>query len=370
MPNPIQIFKAGKHTAMSGATLTFSEADLQSMVNAYDPALHEAPIVVGHPKTDDPAYGWVKSLNFSEGVVTALPDQVDAEFAELNKQGKFKKVSASLYTPDAPNNPVPGVYYLRHVGFLGAQPPAIKGLKTAQFSDNEEGVVEFADWDKMTISNLFRKLREYIIGKDGADTADQILPDYEINRLQNNAAIDNEEDGIKSYFSETPPNNQGDEMSAEDKALLEKLQAENADLKKQNAEFAENEKAQKFAVIHKDNEAFAETLIADGKLLPVNKESTVALLDSTAAITAPIEFGEGDKKSSKHPYDLLKEQLKSSPKLVEFGQAGKGEESVDITEDAHAMAAEAVNFIESEKAAGRVINSAEAIKHVMNKHQK
>ena len=61
MPS-LHIFKPGRQTAMSGATLDFSESDLAACAQAYDPALHEAPLVIGHPKHDGPAYGWVKSL--------------------------------------------------------------------------------------------------------------------------------------------------------------------------------------------------------------------------------------------------------------------------------------------------------------------
>ena len=71
---------------------------------------------------------------------------MDAAFAETVAAGRFKKIFASFYSPDAPANPVPGVYYLRHVGFLGAQPPAVTGLRSPEFADNEAGVVEFADW--------------------------------------------------------------------------------------------------------------------------------------------------------------------------------------------------------------------------------
>ena len=131
----LHIFKPGRQTAMSGAVLDFSESDLAASARAYDPALHEAPIVIGHPKHDAPAYGWVKSLAASGDGLNAEPHQVDADFAELVASGRYKKISASFYLPDAPNNPVPGVYYLRHVGFLGAQPPAVKGLKQAEFAD-------------------------------------------------------------------------------------------------------------------------------------------------------------------------------------------------------------------------------------------
>ncbi|AMO58265.1 hypothetical protein [Endozoicomonas montiporae] len=129
----IHIFKAGNHTSSQGQSLSFTEDHLKASVEAYDPSLHEAPIVIGHPKGNAPAWGWVSSLSYGEDGLTASPDQVDANFEELVQAGRFKKVSASFYPPDSANNPVPGVFYLRHVGFLGAQPPAIKGLKGVDF---------------------------------------------------------------------------------------------------------------------------------------------------------------------------------------------------------------------------------------------
>lgn len=146
--NPIEIFRAGTHTDSHGATLSFSEGDLASMAKAYDPALSEAPIVVGHPKADAPAYGWIKSLSAEGGRLFAAPDQVDPSFAEMVRAGRFKKLSASLYSPASPANPKPGAWYLRHVGFLGAQPPAIKGLAPVNFAAGEEEgtiTVEFSE---------------------------------------------------------------------------------------------------------------------------------------------------------------------------------------------------------------------------------
>ena len=102
-------------------------------------------IVVGHPVTDGPAYGWVKALNFAAGGLEAEPDQVDPAFAEMVAAGRFKKISASFYPPESPKNPVPGVYYLRHVGFLGAQPPAVKGLRAPSFAEGDEAItLEFS----------------------------------------------------------------------------------------------------------------------------------------------------------------------------------------------------------------------------------
>lgn len=360
---------------MSGAALAFSESDLLATVKAYDPAVHEAPLVVGHPKTDDPAFGWVKSLSFADGMLSAEPDQVDAAFAELVNDGKFKKVSASFYTPDSPNNPVPGVYYLRHVGFLGAQPPAVKGMKSASFADNEEGVIEFSDWDMLSVASIFRRIRELFIVKFGIDDADKAISPYEIDYLQNSAAqTSNDDMSGKSLFSEKPD---GDEMTEQDKLKMAKLEAENATLAAANAAheakavaFAEAEQAQKTAAIHTENANFAEELIKEGKLLPVNKDETIAFMNHLAVADASIEFGEGDAKAKKTPLQIYKDHLTAAPKLVEFAEKGgaDGAEIKDISEDADAMAVEAVAFTESEKAAGRVVNAAQAIEHVKNKH--
>ena len=81
----------------------------------------------------------LKSLSLNGGDLLAEPDQLDPQFAELVGNGRFKKVSASFYLPDSPNNPKPGTLYLRHVGFLLAQPPSHWGQLTL-FGEKEEGV--------------------------------------------------------------------------------------------------------------------------------------------------------------------------------------------------------------------------------------
>ena len=53
----IHIFKAGTHTDMHGKKLPFTPDDLAACVKAYDPSVHEAPLVIGHPRTEDPGVG-------------------------------------------------------------------------------------------------------------------------------------------------------------------------------------------------------------------------------------------------------------------------------------------------------------------------
>lgn len=318
--NTIQIFKTGKHTAMSGTALSFTETDLSATAAAYDPAKHEAPIVCGHPSHDAPAYGWIRSLAFADGALEADPAQVDPGFAELVAGGAYKKISASFYTPDSPSNPVPGVYYLRHVGFLGAQPPAVKGLRNPSFAETEQGIVEFGDWDDRTIARLLRSLRDWMISKYGKAEADEALPGWDVQSISDSAAQPEQDDSSSSQgFHENKPT-KGDEMSAEDKARLFALEQENTRLKAEQAAFAEAEKKRVADAQHADNAAFAEDLVKQGRLLPAQKDVAVATLDFISCQEKVVEFGEGGAK--KPLIDAFKEVLKTVPKQVEFAEVG------------------------------------------------
>ena len=79
----IEIFAAGTHTAASGVAITMTPADLAGIAAAYDPGRHEAPLVIGHPTTNGPAYGWVQQLRVTGDRLLARPHQVNPEFAEL-----------------------------------------------------------------------------------------------------------------------------------------------------------------------------------------------------------------------------------------------------------------------------------------------
>ena len=140
LPGGIEIFRAGRHIDDAGVAHHFSDADVDGMAASYNPALREAPLTVGHPKDNLPAYGWVKALaRNADGVLAITPHNVEPQFAEMVAARRFPKRSASFYPPQSPNNPTPGKWYLRHVAFLGAQAPAIAGLKDIQFSEDDAG---------------------------------------------------------------------------------------------------------------------------------------------------------------------------------------------------------------------------------------
>lgn len=318
-PKPIHVFRAGKHVTRHGETLEFSESDIAAIAAAYDPALHEAPFVVGHPKTDAPAYGWGLRFTASGPDLFAVGHQINPEFAELVNSGAFKKRSLKLYRPNDPVNPKPGAWYPQHVGFLGANPPAVKGLKPVELSEDENLVeVEFGEWEDRTIAALFRRLREWFIGAHGQETADRVIPGDDVDALVEDAARETAPALPSPAFSEQS-HHQEETVTPEEAARIE---AENAALKAQVAESKAREKAAQDAARKVGAVEFCEGLIAAGKLLPAEKDSAVGLL-LMASASAPVEFGEGNDAVTETPLPRLQALLSELPKRVEFGEVAK-----------------------------------------------
>ena len=303
---PLHIFRAGTHTDASGRTVTLSEADIAASAAAYDPAKHEAPIVIGHPKTDGPAYAWVESAAASGKDLEAKAAQVDPAFAELVETGRYKKISTSFYAPDAAANPVPGVWYIKHVGFLGAQPPAVKGLRAVAFADGEAGVVEFADWAATTNATMWRRLREWLIGKEGQEVADLVAPAYDIDYLRDQAQ--QSEPVASTAFAEPP------QESTVTKEEADRLRAENLRLQAEA-----NQRAT--AARHAQSVAFAEEQIAANRVKPKHKDALVAFLDFAEAPATDgqsVAFGEGDAR--KPLGAALREFVQDLGPVVDFSE--------------------------------------------------
>ncbi|WP_333661019.1 hypothetical protein [Acinetobacter sp.] len=369
---PIEIFKIGTHTATNGQTLPFDKTMLADAVSAYQPDLHEAPIVVGHPKDNHPAFGWIDHLELTDdGVVLAHPKQVDADFAELVKEGKYKKRSASWYLPDSPANPTPGKLYLRHVGFLGAVPPALKGLGDVQFSEDEQGVVEFADvspYTFSTIGRVLRRLREWWIAEKGLNVADQLIPDYEIRDIEDqaNRMI---QDNIQSTKSTIQPFSfSEDDMTQQETKdqTIARLERELADAKQTgNADFSEQQTALKQReqqIAKREIGLQIDALIKDGKVLPANKAGLVEFMASLDDGDHVIEFGEGDKAVKQSPRQFMTDFLANQPKVIEFGEVsgsdgGGGNTSLNPQE----LGKKAQAYHQKEAAAGNHISFSEAV---------
>ncbi|WP_051284379.1 hypothetical protein [Desulforegula conservatrix] len=230
----MEIFSAGTHTDKNGKSREWTDADLANMAEKYNAQKdHEAPLVIGHPAENAPAWGWVESLKAEGSRLFAKCRQVAPEFAEMVNSGMFKKRSISLY-PDM---------LLRHVGFLGAQPPAVKGLKDFAFSGSEEcPEYEFQETN-MSVEALEKKLAE-----------------SEAARLE----------------AEKTTN------------------AVKAELARQNAEFSENQKKTR----RKEIDELISAGIKAGKILPAwEKQGLAEFMAALDENEATYEFSEGKKVS-------------------------------------------------------------------------
>lgn len=371
----IEIFRAGTHQPMQGAAVTITSDDLAAIAAAYDVALHEAPIVAGHPVHDAPAYGWVKGLTAKDGVLLAETGDVDADFAGLVKAGRFKKISASFYQPDSPANPKPGAWHLRHVGFLGAMPPAVKGLRNASFADGETGVVDFAGemdvaYDLAApLARFLRRMREWFLTAPGGglDVADSLAPSWEIDAIA--SAADRAIARAAPAFSEThtdkdeEPRMAADtkeDMAAQAAALKQREDAlaENAAaFEKKQAAFAEKEKAAR----HDENAALIAGMVKEGRVAPALAASMTAFMDGLDH-TLSVSFGEGEAQQT--PLEYFRGMLMKAGPVIDFGERTAGDDlPMDFADGAELKAA-AGQYMKEQAGKGVHVSAAEAVTHV------
>ena len=114
---------------------------LDEMASSYDPAKHHAPLVLGHPDTD---------------TLWAKIEKVTGEARRMVREGQFQHVSMAVY----PEFEATGGTYLRHVGLLGAAPPAMKGMVPVKFADKEGAKIERYDDLTLPIGDPAISLRQ------------------------------------------------------------------------------------------------------------------------------------------------------------------------------------------------------------------
>jgi hypothetical protein len=149
----IEIARVGRFRDSAGAWHDFTFDRLRKIAAKYDPSRRDAPLVLGHPTVDGPAHGWIKRLAVSGDKLFAQPAYVTAALKEAVDNGLYRHVSMSLYDDDG----------LRHVGILGATPPAIDGLAPLSFSGDAAATFDFDNGEKenqMTIEELTQKVAD------------------------------------------------------------------------------------------------------------------------------------------------------------------------------------------------------------------
>lgn len=312
----IEVFRPGEFKPMSGAPISYSAADLRAIADAYDPAVAPAPVVVGHPEIDAPAYGWVESFDYDADRERLFANlhEIEPAFAEMVQTGRFKKVSMAYFAPGQGHNPVPGTWYPKHLGFLGAAAPGVPGLKNARFAGDEGVAFEVAFGAAQESASLFRKLRDLLIEKFGIDAADKALPSWQIEWLDDSA----EAQASPAYAAVPSPLKPAEKEPAVTQPPDPAFAAREAELARREAELATRETA----LAHTDNAAFAEALVQDGKLLPASQAKVVAILNALPG-QASVSFAAGAEALS--PAAALKQVLEAQPRIVSFGAQELGE---------------------------------------------
>ena len=364
----VPIFQGGKQTDSQGLEHDGDEL-IDQAVAKFDPSYHEAPLTVGHPKDNSPAFGWVESIKktiqtLKDGttvnMLMAKFKDVVPEFASAVQQGLYKKRSASFY-PDG---------RLRHVGFLGGMPPAVKGLADLKFSADDKAIefeepIQFMSgwWGLEQTAMIFRRLRDFFIEKFGLDEADNVFSSSGIDSIKDSAdqlsrvelpqtaetPLFSEKEGkdMPKTFTEEELQAQleleRDRITAEKNAEFAEQQktaqeateaAKKADTKRLadieaaktavraevEAKFAEREKTMKADAHKKEVSEFISSSIQTGKILPAWAKMGLAQFMETLPSDAAIEFGEEGAKVSKTLYEFFRSFLAEIPKTVNFGE--------------------------------------------------
>lgn len=291
--NWIDVFKVGNHTDSSGKTQEWSEVDLQAIVDKYNNQdkenKHRAPAIVGEHQSDTSlvAYGWVKSLKFEDNHLFAQFEKLNKDFKEMVNEGSFNTISIGLY-PD---------HLLQHIAFLGAKPPAIKGLeppqfsemtytKTKQFASNQQN---FNTNKEQSVDEFIKNVTAFLREKYGEDVSNDALA--KMNELKGSVNLKPKDDKKdKPEFSESP------EQIAQRKRL---------------------ERVEKELQDEKDKTYFNE-MAKKAIVLPRQQAAAKAILDTIRKSESTIQFSEDGPELSGET--AFKEFLATFPPVVTFGE--------------------------------------------------
>jgi len=368
----VEIFAAGTHVDSSGKRRTWTTADLDAIV-ANHSAAAPAPIVVGHPAIDAPAYGWTGGgLSRVADRLYAKFTDVEPQFAQLVAEKRFPNRSVKI--ADGPAGPK-----LVHVGFLGAAPPAIEGLKPIEFAADDSAsaaVYEFSQssaYGMQLIASGMRRMREFFIEKFGLEAADRVTPDYSITGLEQLAADAAKDDSSASGVAagrapsaafaaasssvDPEPHVSQEQLDAATAAVaVEKARADAAEAKL--AQFSAAERLTK-------SQSLIAAHVAAGRLLPAQAEGLAefrASIDDGATFEFAAADGTKTPKSRVAQFDALLDAL---PVQIESGIHSGADTAVGAAgSDPAAIAAKAAEYVAEQAKAGVTISIAEAVNHV------
>lgn len=320
-------FKSGKQTDSQERTKEFKKEDLDKIVETYNNGKNDAPIVIGHPKSNAPAWGWIESLKRSGEYLLAKPKDLAPEFKEWVGKKMFKKVSMSIGSDGA----------LRHIGFLGAAAPAVKGLPDVSFTEAEYSEFEFAEYGEMgVVAGMFQNIREFFIEKFGKEVADKIISSWDVDYLRDSdkPAVkqgqpefqepDRKEDltmSDKTFTEDEVKAKLKEEKSKLEKDFSEQLSKKDEDLKsekKKTADFEGSQRKKKIA-------DFVEQMKKEGKLAPAEEKlglnvEFLETLDDQEVHEFTDSSGEGAGTKKETQLSRVMNYLENRGKVIEFSE--------------------------------------------------
>ena len=335
----IPFLKPGTYNAVGGKEVTFSEDDLNEIVTATQNRNYQndsIPIVIGHPKIDSPAWGWIKkdAITNTNNILVALAENenLNEDFISWFKKKLYTTVSAKIRKDKS----------IAHIGFLGAQPPAVAGLPAVALSENDEDIlceIELADfeasgWGAKAIGRLLRNIKLYFAEKEGADKANTLLPEYDIEEAATAPRIWQKDSGYKFNESEEQTKiiklKEEEEMKELDDAKTQLAEKDTA-LIEANAKlkaFEDKQKADALAAKKNEFVAFCESDEVKVRIKDGEKDSIVETLLALDAVEA-FEFGEGDSKQTVAPVDVVKNLISRLPNVVPATQTATTQNAAD-----------------------------------------
>ena len=214
--------------------------------------------------------------------------------------------------------------------FLGAMPPAVKGLEAIAFAD-ADNAIEFSMTDSQrwatasgleSVGRMMRRVRDWLIDDKGLETADRILPDYEIENIQGSGdRVRRSNDKVHNNFS-----NHNNEDITVDKEFT-KADVDAAVETAINNEKDKSEKIERdlrYSAALTDATAKITTLVAEGKLLPAQTPGLAEFIAGlSSADDSAFEFaasGEGNPALKKTPAQFMADFLAAQGKQIKLGK--------------------------------------------------
>jgi hypothetical protein len=375
MKKKIPFIRTGRFTDKNGTTAEIKPETLDKIIastRSYPYQNGEFPVVIGHPKEDSPAWGWISknSIVKEKNILSALADDSSfaAEFREWISKKLYKTVSVAL-RPD---------WSIKHIGFLGAQPPAVTGLPAVEFSSSpndiiielSEGVLSAKQFG--LLSSLFSGIKNYFIEKEGEEKAEELIPSSSLEEMtkpaeeteQKEEAVPDDEKAEENSEEETPAGKEEEETDPSkkkkgaEKNLSERFIALQLELKAAQEETEKLKRAAK----RKEHLAFCESAEAAVKIKPAERNAILGLMEILDSAPA-LEFSEGDETISVNPLEAFKEIIKNQKPVVELSEIAARDKAVTVKKEGSPaeISKRAIEIKSDAEKLGESMNFAEAV---------